>query len=111
MDIVERKIAESYLFSLKDLTSGSRTLIKMLTIRAEENINYSQSISNAILYRLDEVRDLANQNVFLNAIAFSFNFEKKCKKSPNENYLILFSSFLFFRLGGFTVQTSRLLFD
>lgn len=58
MDIIETEIAESYLSSLEDLTSSSKPLINMLTLLAEENIGHSQTISNAILQRLDKVRDL-----------------------------------------------------
>lgn len=58
MDIIETEIAESYLSSLEDLTSSSKPLINMLTLLAEENIGHSHTISNAILHRLDKVRDL-----------------------------------------------------
>lgn len=87
MDIIETEIAESYLSSLEDLTSSSKPLINMLTLLAEENIGHSQTISNAILLRLDKVRNLFIFIIFLVHKCILQQHHslllKRAKKTPN----------------------------
>lgn len=55
IDMIAQETAESYLSSLLDLTSNNKTLINVLTILAEENINYGQTIVDTISRRINEV--------------------------------------------------------
>ncbi|XP_017069241.1 uncharacterized protein LOC108106576 isoform X2 [Drosophila eugracilis] len=51
----ERRIGEEYLSSLQDLNCNSKPLINMLTMLAEENINYAQVIVKVVEYYISQV--------------------------------------------------------
>ncbi|XP_016975031.1 uncharacterized protein LOC108041595 isoform X3 [Drosophila rhopaloa] len=51
----ERRIGEEYLSSLQDLNCNSKPLINMLTMLAEENINYAQIIVKVVEYYISQV--------------------------------------------------------
>lgn len=55
VDMHVQEITESYLSSLLDLTSNNKPMINVLTILAEENINYGQVIVDTINQRINEV--------------------------------------------------------
>ncbi|KAH8297241.1 hypothetical protein KR044_008570 [Drosophila immigrans] len=50
-----RRIGEEYLSSLTDLNCNSKPLINMLTMLAEENINYAQVIVRVVEYHISQV--------------------------------------------------------
>ncbi|XP_037712499.1 uncharacterized protein LOC119548976 isoform X6 [Drosophila subpulchrella] len=51
----ERRIGEEYLSSLQDLNCNSKPLINMLTMLAEENINYAHIIVKVVEYYISQV--------------------------------------------------------
>ncbi|XP_068144812.1 pre-mRNA cleavage complex 2 protein Pcf11 isoform X2 [Drosophila tropicalis] len=51
----ERRIGEEYLSSLQDLNCNSKPLINMLTMLAEENINYARVIVRVVEYYISQV--------------------------------------------------------
>ncbi|XP_033234293.1 uncharacterized protein Pcf11 isoform X5 [Drosophila pseudoobscura] len=51
----ERRIGEEYLSSLQDLNCNSKPLINMLTMLAEENINYAHVIVRVVEYYISQV--------------------------------------------------------
>lgn len=50
-----RRIGEEYLSSLTDLNCNSKPLINMLTMLAEENINYAHVIVRVVEYHISQV--------------------------------------------------------
>lgn len=55
MDKKHKEIAEEYLSSLVDLNVNSKPLINMLTILAEENIEYGKIIVDAVEQHIAKV--------------------------------------------------------
>nr|XP_017087206.2 uncharacterized protein LOC108118833 isoform X2 [Drosophila bipectinata] len=51
----ERRIGEEYLSSLQDLNCNSKPLINMLTMLADENINYAHVIVKVVEYYISQV--------------------------------------------------------
>lgn len=56
-----REIETEYLSSLADLNVNSKPLINMLTILAEENLDYAPIIVNAVEKHLSQVYTLPSQ--------------------------------------------------
>lgn len=52
-----RRIGEEYLSSLTDLNCNSKPLINMLTMLAEENINYAHVIVRVVEYHISQVNN------------------------------------------------------
>lgn len=55
MEKNEKEVADAYLSSLVDLNVNSKPLINMLTILAEENIEYGQVIVDAVEQHIAKV--------------------------------------------------------
>lgn len=55
MEKNEKEVADAYLSSLVDLNVNSKPLINMLTILAEENIEYGQVIIDAVEQHIAKV--------------------------------------------------------
>lgn len=61
-----KAVAEEYKSALGDLTFNSKPMINLLTMLAEENSEYAQSIVNVIRDRIKQVRILHTAISFLN---------------------------------------------
>ena len=53
--MAEKEAVNEYASSLEDLTSNSKPMINMLTMLAEDNVDYAPKIVDAIVKRVAEV--------------------------------------------------------
>ena len=86
MDIDEKKqkenearVAEEYLSSLSDLNCNSKPLINMLTMLADENINYAPVIVNVVQNHIAKV-----------TIIFKRIFSKLIKQAATTAFIDIF---------------------
>ena len=87
----EQRVAEEYLSSLSDLNCNSKPLINMLTMLAEENIEYAPVIVKVVEQHIAKVKIMFF--LFLFYIKLEFKKEFRILKKSSSEFLVFIKIF------------------